>query len=58
MKIVEIQEYEDAYFITLENGQGFLQRKYILHATDSPLTMNEEVIVALCKFALPIIGEE
>ena len=55
MRILAVEELENIYWIPLASGGAFSQRKRPMRCTDAPMTTQEELIIALCKFTLPVI---
>ncbi len=53
-EIRAIQQTNDYYLITTDDGFGFMQRKHVLAAIHDPLNDYEEIIIALCR---KILGE-
>jgi hypothetical protein len=48
MKIESVSKDENHYAIFRDDGYIFVQKRFPVSATDSPLSPDEEIIVALC----------
>jgi hypothetical protein len=51
-EIMDIMLQAQGHARKFNGGHSYLQRKYPLQATDDPLTVTEEVMVALCRHYL------
>lgn len=58
LKVESVTEDDEFYFIQLSNDACMVQRKQASSASVRPLTLNEEILIAMCQKVLELQRKE